>query len=314
MDCRFHHHLWGLLLLFCAVDLFGAKATASPNTLPPPETTATARPPDTNQAAIPPTSLPETTAPADVPISSTLAQNSSVSWRNLSEVASVAKVTGLSDPATSPFTITRTVTPSNHTVNSTGLTSGKTPAPATAQTTHQTTAISNTSEITATTATKEYSTQSKNNTESAKVYTEAYTSTISVKQVNLRNSEAALTIAFSVVLGIVVLMILVYSLNKCKTRRSQYSHHPLHASSYESVDRYSAPEDTLVISGGLYDAPRVYNPTMTVLEDEELHHDYVSFGSRPGQFRLEFLPGEKEAEPAVTSPAFGTFHSPHHSL
>ncbi|XP_069489675.1 uncharacterized protein [Ambystoma mexicanum] len=259
MDCRFHHHLWGLLLLFCAVDLFGAKATASPNTLPPPETTATARPPDTNQAAIPPTSLPETTAPADVPISSTLAQNSSVSWRNLSEVASVAKVTGLSDPATSPFTITRTVTPSNHTVNSTGLTSGKTPAPATAQTTHQTTAISNTSEITATTATKEYSTQSKNNTESAKVYTEAYTSTI-------------------------------------------------------SVDRYSAPEDTLVISGGLYDAPRVYNPTMTVLEDEELHHDYVSFGSRPGQFRLEFLPGEKEAEPAVTSPAFGTFHSPHHSL
>ncbi|XP_029428497.1 uncharacterized protein LOC115073808 isoform X3 [Rhinatrema bivittatum] len=81
------------------------------------------------------------------------------------------------------------------------------------------------------------------------------------------------------------------------------------STSQMSADRYSAPDDTLVISGGLYDAPRVYNPNMTVLEDEECQHDYISFGSRPGQFRLEFLPGEKEREPAYESSSFETFHS-----
>ncbi|XP_030076253.1 uncharacterized protein LOC115481337 [Microcaecilia unicolor] len=135
------------------------------------------------------------------------------------------------------------------------------------------------------------------------------TSQMSGNEIRLNNSEVILTIAFSIILGIVVVMLIIYSFNKYRKRRSQYSHHPLHDTSYESADRYSVPDDTLVISGGLYDAPRVYNPNMTVLEDEDCQHDYLSFGSRPGQFRLEFLPGEKEREPAYGSSAFETFHS-----
>nr|XP_033773894.1 uncharacterized protein LOC117347285 [Geotrypetes seraphini]XP_033773895.1 uncharacterized protein LOC117347285 [Geotrypetes seraphini] len=142
-----------------------------------------------------------------------------------------------------------------------------------------------------------------------KTFAVIHTSRISGNEIRLKNSEAILTIAFSIILGIVVVVLLIYSLNKYKKRRLQYSHHPLHDTSYESADRYSVPDDTLVISGGLYDAPRVYNPNMTVLEDEDSQYDYVSFGSRPGQFRLEFLPGEKEREPTYESSAFEIFHS-----
>uniref|UniRef100_A0A8C5LRH5 Uncharacterized protein n=1 Tax=Leptobrachium leishanense TaxID=445787 RepID=A0A8C5LRH5_9ANUR len=106
----------------------------------------------------------------------------------------------------------------------------------------------------------------------------------------LKRSEAILTSIFSTILVIVILAIFLFVFKKYRRRRSQYSHHPLREHVYESDDRYSTPEDTLVISGGLYDAPRVYNPNMTVLEDEDPQHDYVSFSSRPGQFRLEFLP------------------------
>ncbi|XP_048354232.1 uncharacterized protein LOC125433613 isoform X2 [Sphaerodactylus townsendi] len=59
-----------------------------------------------------------------------------------------------------------------------------------------------------------------------------------------------------------------------------------------SVDRYATPDDTLVISGGLYDAPRMYNSSMTAHEDEELQAHPFPFSDQPGQFRLEFF-GEK---------------------
>ncbi|XP_063813368.1 uncharacterized protein LOC135051178 [Pseudophryne corroboree] len=114
----------------------------------------------------------------------------------------------------------------------------------------------------------------------------------------LKYSETILTSVFSTILIVVTLTILAFSLKKYKRQRSQYSHHPLHESSYESANGFSSPDDTLVISGGLYDAPRIYNPNMTVLEEEESHHDYVSFSSRPGQYRLEFLPDDKEIDPA----------------
>lgn len=59
------------------------------------------------------------------------------------------------------------------------------------------------------------------------------------------------------------------------------------------MDRYATPDDTLVISGGLYDAPRIYN-------DEELQTDHLPFSAPPGQFRLEFF-GEKEKGITLTS-------------
>uniref|UniRef100_A0A8D0GU92 Uncharacterized protein n=1 Tax=Sphenodon punctatus TaxID=8508 RepID=A0A8D0GU92_SPHPU len=106
--------------------------------------------------------------------------------------------------------------------------------------------------------------------------------------------ETTLTIAFSSILAFTILVLIIYSLNKYRKRRAQYSHRLLHDASSEEGDRYTPPDDTLVISGGLYDAPRIYNPNMTVLEDDEFQTDYLPFGTRPGQFRLEFLPGEKE--------------------
>ncbi|XP_073443195.1 uncharacterized protein [Dendrobates tinctorius] len=111
----------------------------------------------------------------------------------------------------------------------------------------------------------------------------------------LNYSETVLTSIFSTILVVVLLTILAFSFNKYRKRRSQYSHQPLHENIYES-EGYTPPEDTLVISGGLYDAPRIYNPNMTVLEVES-QPDYISFSNRTGQFRLEFLPGDKDMDP-----------------
>ncbi|KAM4699350.1 uncharacterized protein O3C94_000871 isoform 1-T3 [Discoglossus pictus] len=153
--------------------------------------------------------------------------------------------------------------------------------------------------------TQEHSTSQNNFTSGAttiKVDTSANVS--DAKLSSLKDSEAILTSIFSIFLGVVVLAVLVFSFKKYRRKRSQYSHHPLRESSFESADRYSAPDDTLVISGGLYDAPRVYNPNMTVLEEDESQPDYVSFSSRPGQFRLEFLPGDKEMDPVFDGSSF----------
>lgn len=111
-------------------------------------------------------------------------------------------------------------------------------------------------------------------------------------------AEIILTSIFSVILVVVVLVILSFGFKRCLRGTSQYSHHPLRETSYEPADGYSPPDDTLVISGGLYDAPRIYNPNMTVLDEEESQNDFASINSRPGQFRLEFLPGDKDIDPA----------------
>ncbi|XP_078500276.1 uncharacterized protein LOC144755342 [Lissotriton helveticus] len=309
------NHFWDFLVLLCALTLFVVKTTDALREFPLANISATTSAPEVHLTEIngtaTPKELPESPAPTGMPTAPTLAHTSSTDRNNLSEASSAANVSGPAGTTISPFTITSTETPGNSFDNSSGLASGKTTAtlPSTTRTAHETFAYTNTSEITGIPATHVYYTKPMNTTEGTEVNTTgAYTTALTVESVHLKHSEAILTIAFSIILGIVVLVILVYSLNKCKTRRSQYSHHPLHASSYESVDHYMAPEDTLVISGGLYDAPRVYNPTMTVLEDEESQHDYVSFASRPGQFRLEFLPGERETKPSDNDRGLGTFH------
>uniref|UniRef100_A0A8C4S6G9 Uncharacterized LOC114647833 n=1 Tax=Erpetoichthys calabaricus TaxID=27687 RepID=A0A8C4S6G9_ERPCA len=82
-------------------------------------------------------------------------------------------------------------------------------------------------------------------------------------------------------------------------------------SNNNNADRYHAPDDTLVISGGLYDGPRIYNPNMSILEEEDdIHVDNQAFGSKPTQFKLEFLPEEQERHGNTGIPAFETFQSP----
>ncbi|XP_038676192.1 sialomucin core protein 24-like [Scyliorhinus canicula] len=126
-------------------------------------------------------------------------------------------------------------------------------------------------------------------------------------RLHLRKQEIILTICLSTILGVVILTIIMYNVTKCKRRRAQYSHRPLYASSYEEPGgSYNIPDDTLVISGGLYDESRVYNPNMTILEeDDELHSEYPAFSSKYNQFRLELVPEEREVTSQGSS--FGTF-------
>ncbi|XP_028652319.1 sialomucin core protein 24-like [Erpetoichthys calabaricus] len=127
----------------------------------------------------------------------------------------------------------------------------------------------------------------------------------------LSHSEMVITVCVSIILTVSVLVLLMYSLNKCKKKRTQYSHRPLHNFTDETADRYHAPDDTLVISGGLYDGPRIYNPNMSILEEEDdIHVDNQAFGSKPTQFKLEFLPEEQERHGNTGIPAFETFQSP----
>lgn len=70
------------------------------------------------------------------------------------------------------------------------------------------------------------------------------------------------------------------------------------------MDRYATPEDTLVISGGLYDAPRMYNPSLLMYEDDDLHIDHLPFSAQPGQYRLAFLSGERENNLSSTYETF----------
>ncbi|XP_019369665.1 PREDICTED: uncharacterized protein LOC109295332 [Gavialis gangeticus] len=120
------------------------------------------------------------------------------------------------------------------------------------------------------------------------------TTQVSTEGFHLKNSEDILSIGFSSIFVFAVLVIIMYSFLKYRKRKAQYSHHPLHDVSSETADIYTTPDDTLVISGGLYDAPRIDNPSMTALDNDEVQADYLPLGSRSGQFKLEFSLDEKD--------------------
>ncbi|KYO48387.1 hypothetical protein Y1Q_0017872 [Alligator mississippiensis] len=120
------------------------------------------------------------------------------------------------------------------------------------------------------------------------------TTQVSTEGFHLKNSEDILSIGFSSTFVFAVLVIIMHSFLKYRKRKAQYSHRPLHDISSETGDIYTTPDDTLVISGGLYDAPRIYNPNVTALDNDEVQADYLPFGSRSGQFKLEFSLDEKD--------------------
>lgn len=91
--------------------------------------------------------------------------------------------------------------------------------------------------------------------------------------VRLNMSEKNMTILFSVVLGVFAMALVVAMLHKCK-QKIQYSHQPLHNT--HDTDAFVAADDTLVISGGLYDGHPIYDNVPTASTDQS-------------QFRLEFL-------------------------
>ncbi|XP_024282314.1 sialomucin core protein 24-like [Oncorhynchus tshawytscha] len=124
----------------------------------------------------------------------------------------------------------------------------------------------------------------------------------------LDNSEKGMTVFFSVVLGVFVLGIFIYTLNRWNQMR-QYSHRPLYNNSEAEVGGSLAADDTLVISGGLYDGSQIYNPTMTTTDmtEDEFNFDNRLHVSQRSQFRLEFLTEERESSPGYEASTFHTF-------
>ncbi|KAJ8360361.1 hypothetical protein SKAU_G00168860 [Synaphobranchus kaupii] len=123
----------------------------------------------------------------------------------------------------------------------------------------------------------------------------------------LKHSKKTMTIILSSLLGVAALVIFLYTLDRCKRKKTQYLHRPLYNNSEDTVDRFLPADDTLVISGGLYDGPRVYNPTMTTTnEDEDFHCDQPPFSSRSTQFQLQLLKEEGEKPPSSEASAFQT--------
>ncbi|KAI1893085.1 hypothetical protein AGOR_G00140240 [Albula goreensis] len=126
----------------------------------------------------------------------------------------------------------------------------------------------------------------------------------------LSHSEKVLTAFFSVLLVLPVLSVAAYSFLKCRQKNLQFSHRPLYNSSEETVDNFAPPDDTLVISGGLYDGPQLFNPAMTADEDAGFQAARIAFGTGLTQFRLEFLPEEQGRFDGRGPTGFETFHPP----
>ncbi|XP_068568601.1 sialomucin core protein 24-like isoform X2 [Cebidichthys violaceus] len=89
----------------------------------------------------------------------------------------------------------------------------------------------------------------------------------------LNISEKSMTIVFSVVLGVFALAMVVFMFHRCK-HKIQYLHQPLNNTG--DTDEFVADDDTLVISGGLYDGHPIYDNVPTAPADQS-------------QFRLQFL-------------------------
>ncbi|XP_067316429.1 sialomucin core protein 24-like isoform X2 [Pseudorasbora parva] len=126
----------------------------------------------------------------------------------------------------------------------------------------------------------------------------------------MNNSEKSMTILFSILLGVIVMVILVnfaYKYGRSKERSIQYTHRRLQ--NEDTGESFAVSDDTLVISGGLYDGPQIYNPTMTVQNEEEFQTNTPGFASRPTQFRLEFLGEDQDRAFDNETSTFQTFHA-----
>ncbi|XP_022597886.1 flocculation protein FLO9-like [Seriola dumerili] len=86
-------------------------------------------------------------------------------------------------------------------------------------------------------------------------------------------SEKNMTIVFSVALGVFGVALVIFMFHRCK-QKIQYLHQPLNNTN--DTDAFVADDDTLIISGGLYDGHPIYDNVPTAPEDQS-------------QFRLEFL-------------------------
>ncbi|XP_035517037.1 putative GPI-anchored protein pfl2 [Morone saxatilis] len=108
---------------------------------------------------------------------------------------------------------------------------------------------------------------------SSTVYTTSDSLNRTTQGLRLNMSEKNMTILFSVVLGVFATAVVVFMFHQCK-QKIQYLHQPLNNT--DDTDAFVADDDTLVISGGLYDGHPIYDNVPTPSADQS-------------QFRLEFL-------------------------
>ncbi|XP_035009300.1 sialomucin core protein 24-like [Hippoglossus stenolepis] len=161
--------------------------------------------------------------------------------------------TAIMTPLTNSTSLTNS-TPAAHTPTSTVLT-----VPA-SETTTGYTRTPDTTEITSANS-------------SRTVNTTSHSVDAATQGLGLNISEQNLTIVFSVVLGVFALSLVVFMFHRCR-QKIQYLHQPLNNS--DCPDAFVADDDTLVISGGLYDGHPIDDNAPAAPDDES-------------QFRLEFL-------------------------
>lgn len=162
--------------------------------------------------------------------------------------------TTITTPLTNSTSMT-TTTPGTQTSMFTALTT-----PAT-QTTAGDLSTPDTTEITTT-----------NSSHTANTTSDSLDRTTKALQLNIQ--EKNMTIIFSVVLGVFAVALVVFMFHKCK-HKIQYLHRPLNNTD-DTADAFVPDDDTLVISGGLYDGHPIYDNVPTASADQS-------------RFRLEFL-------------------------
>ncbi|XP_065135748.2 uncharacterized protein [Paramisgurnus dabryanus] len=271
---------------------------------------------NTSQPYVTPVSL-NTTGNYTENNASTLPNNSTFNSSNTNVTTSTTTMTPIGTknitvaPEQSNATVSGSTTRPNVTTAQTKQT--RTSAPitkanisSTAVTTRKSTTYSTTTGTTVTTS--KTSPTTKPTEKTSTTVTQDNSTTLS--GASLSGSETSLTILFSVVLGMIILMILVYFAHKFRRRkqtRVQYTHRRLQ--NEDTGEQFMAPDDTLVISGGLYDGPQIYNPTMTVQSEEDYQTDTSGFAYRPSQFRLEFLNEDQRRVPDHDNATFHSFHA-----
>ncbi|XP_058259917.1 sialomucin core protein 24-like isoform X2 [Hemibagrus wyckioides] len=118
----------------------------------------------------------------------------------------------------------------------------------------------------------------------------------------LNHSEMSLTILFSVVLGMTLLIILALAVYKMtRSKLAQYSHHPLH--NEDTGGLFMVTDETLLTSEGLCDDPQIYKSTVTALNEDQ------TFTYTPTQFRLEFLNEDPATDHTQEATTFKTFNT-----
>ncbi|XP_029428496.1 uncharacterized protein LOC115073808 isoform X2 [Rhinatrema bivittatum] len=237
MTCRIQN-IVHILFIFCFPELFSVQAMSSlplPNEM---ENTGMVSSDSENVSLSPSRSVTS--------INRILEHHASTNWSTAATTSTSPNVTELSNLTTVSYFTTNTTnnkdtTPSDATGRfSTEATPSVTVYdPLKIPTTQGINPNITVSEITMLSSTDKLPTTQPNISVVTKQITKSFdalsTSQMSGNEFRLKNNEAILTIVFSIILGIVVVVLIIYSVNKYRKRRSQYSHRPLHDTSYESV-------------------------------------------------------------------------------